>query len=104
MTPETQIIGAVNGTGADLVPLPVPNVGSTSTLAAVPMLPMLPAVPSGASALPSPFPPQVREYIRASKAENTLRGYQSDWRDFCAWCDARNLGALPAAPETVAAY
>ena len=27
-----------------------------------------------------PLPERVREYIRASKAENTLRGYQSDWR------------------------
>ena len=47
---------------------------------------------------------QVREYIRASKAENTLRGYQSDWRDFCAWCEARGLGPLPASAETVATY
>jgi site-specific recombinase XerD len=51
-----------------------------------------------------PLPERVREYIRASKAENTLRGYQSDWRDFCAWCESCGLGPLPAAPETVAAY
>jgi len=31
---------------------------------------------------------QVREYILASKAASTLRGYQSDWRAFCAWCEA----------------
>src|SRR6184192_2130076 len=47
---------------------------------------------------------QVREYIRASKAENTLRGYESDWRDFCGWCEGRGLCRLPAPPETVAAY
>ncbi len=47
---------------------------------------------------------QVREYIRASKAENTLRGYSADWRDFCAWSDAHGLSPLPAAPESVAAY
>jgi hypothetical protein len=61
MTPETQIIGPVTGqaqTGADGSPLP--PLSSPS---------MLPAVPS--------LPSQVREYIRASKAENTLRGYQS---------------------------
>jgi Phage integrase, N-terminal SAM-like domain len=51
-----------------------------------------------------PLPEQVREYIRASKAENTLRGYQSDWRHFCAWCESHGLGPLPANPETVAAY
>src|SRR5476649_1696504 len=69
--------------GADLVPLP-----------AVPTLPV-PAVP---------LPAQVREYIRASKAENTLRGYQSDWRNFCAWCEGHGLCPLPAVPETVASY
>jgi integrase len=47
---------------------------------------------------------QVRDYIRASKAENTLRAYQSDWQHFAAWCQAQGLPALPAAPETVAAY
>jgi hypothetical protein len=52
-TPDTSVIGPVGEKGADMVPLP--------------SLPSL---------------EQVREYIRASKAENTLRGYQSDWRDF----------------------
>jgi site-specific recombinase XerD len=47
---------------------------------------------------------QVREFVRASKAVNTLRGYQSDWRDFCAWCEERALGPLPASSESVAAY
>src|SRR5262249_32265387 len=47
---------------------------------------------------------QVRQYIRASKAASTLRGYQSDWRAFCAWSEARGLRPLPAMPETVAAY
>jgi site-specific recombinase XerD len=55
---------------------------------------------------PSPYPSldQVREYIRASKAENTLRGYQSDWRAFCAWCEVQQVCPLPANPETVAAF
>ena len=52
----------------------------------------------------SPLPAQVREFIRASKAENTLRGYQSDWREFCAWCDGRGLTPLPASSDAVAAY
>jgi len=87
MTPGTEVIGPALGTGtgrgADAVPLPP--------------LPVLPA-------LPSPLPAQVREYIRASKAENTLRGYQSDWRGFCSWCEGRNVCPLPAAAEAVAAY
>ena len=74
MTPETSIIGPVQDKGADAVPLP---------------------------ALPSE---QVRQYIRASKAESTLRGYQSDWRHFCTWCQSRRINSLPAEPDRVAAY
>jgi site-specific recombinase XerD len=58
----------------------------------------------GADVVPSPSLDQVREFIRASKAESTLRGYKSDWRHFCEWCDVRELGPLPASPETVASY
>jgi integrase len=82
--PAAELIGPVQDTGADLVPLPTPN----------------------AEPVPSPQPSleQVREYIRASKAESTLRGYSADWRDFCAWAEAHGLPPLPAAPESVAAY
>ena len=54
--------------------------------------------------IPPPSLERVREYIRASKAENTLRGYQSDWRSFCTWCEAGRQCPLPALPGTVAAY
>src|SRR6185369_6088520 len=54
--------------------------------------------------LPPPSLDQAREFIRLSKAENTLRGYRADWRDFCTWCDRSNVRPLPAAPESVAAY
>jgi integrase len=47
---------------------------------------------------------QARDFIRASKAENTLRGYRSDWRDFIGWAEAHHVCPLPASPETVAAY
>jgi integrase len=63
-----------------------------------------PITGAGAIPLPAPTLERVREFIRASKAESTLRGYRSDWRDFCSWCGVRNLGALPASPETVASY
>jgi site-specific recombinase XerD len=95
MQSENQFIGSVNGMGADLVPLPV--VTTLPTLPAIPSVPTLPA-------LPSPLPSAVREFIRASKAESTLRGYQSDWRDFCAWSDEKGLAPLPALPEAIAAY
>lgn len=51
-----------------------------------------------------PLPSNVREFIKASKAENTLRGYQADWRHFCGWCESRGLQPLPAAADAVAAY
>src|SRR2546425_11387847 len=59
---------------------------------------------AGADAVPLPSLEQVREYIRASKAENTLRGYQSDWRDFCAWCESHDIRPMPATVEAVASY
>jgi integrase len=43
-------------------------------------------------------------YERNSKAENTRRGYRSDWRSFDAWCTSAGLPSLPATPETVALY
>jgi integrase len=43
-------------------------------------------------------------YVVASKAPNTVAGYRSDWGQFTAWCAARHLEALPAAPATVADY
>jgi integrase len=58
----------------------------------------------GADVAPLPSLEQVRQFIRASKAESTLRGYQSDWRHFCAWCEVHGLCPMPALPETVAAY
>jgi integrase len=57
----------------------------------------------GADIVP-PSLDQAREFARHSKAENTLRGYRADWRDFCARCESHGLSPLPAAPETVAAY
>ena len=76
MTRETEIIGPVHGS----------TTGKRADLVPLPSL------------------DQVRQYIRASKAENTLRSYQSDWRDFCAWCEAHGICPLPARPETVASF
>lgn len=44
------------------------------------------------------------EFATHARAEATLRGYRSDWADFGSWCLQMDLQALPAAPETVAAY
>jgi site-specific recombinase XerD len=58
----------------------------------------------GADMVPLPLPEQVREFIRASKAESTVRGYHADWTHFCAWCEAQTVSPLPATPEAVASY
>ena len=58
----------------------------------------------GTDVVPSPTLEQVREFIRVSKAENTLRGYRADWREFCGWCEAHGVGPLPASADTVASY
>jgi hypothetical protein len=41
---------------------------------------------------------------KAEKALSTRKAYGTDFRLFTAWCDARGVRELPAAPETVAAY
>ncbi len=62
-----------------------------------------PTKQTGADVVPSPSE-QVREYIRASKAESTIRGYRADWREFCGWCESSGVNPLPASPEVVASY
>ena len=42
--------------------------------------------------------------VRAAFSANTARALRSDLAIFGAWCTARGLGALPATPETVAAF
>ena len=59
---------------------------------------------TGADIVPPSSLEQVREFIRASKAQSTVRGYRADWRNFVAWCESHNLCPLPATPEAVAAY
>lgn len=58
----------------------------------------------GAEIIPPQTSQAVADFVRASKAENTLRGYRSDWREFNDWCETRDLCVLPANAETVASY
>jgi site-specific recombinase XerD len=44
------------------------------------------------------------DLARLEKADATRRAYGSDWRMFQSYCDERGTLALPAAPETVAAF
>lgn len=43
-------------------------------------------------------------YADADMASNTRRAYDSDWRDFSAWCDGHHVDALPATADVVALY
>jgi site-specific recombinase XerD len=44
------------------------------------------------------------QYRRASRSENTRRAYRSAVARFCDWCAIHGRTALPASPETVAAF
>lgn len=54
--------------------------------------------------LPGDLAARVGDLRNASKAANTVRAYQADWRRWQAWCDQHAQVALPAHPDTVAAY
>ena len=43
-------------------------------------------------------------YARAEKAEATRRAYRSDFALFRGWCETKNIPALPAPPDAVAAF
>ncbi|MCJ2121052.1 site-specific integrase [Methylobacterium sp. J-077] len=65
----------------------------------------LPAVlPAYTSGLPAAAMALVQTYQRASKAASTVRAYTADANVFQAWCDRHGFEAVPARPETVAAF
>lgn len=47
---------------------------------------------------------KVKDYAKQSRADETWRAYENDWRTFEAWCSTHDVAALPATPDTVAAY
>jgi site-specific recombinase XerD len=66
----------------------------------------LPAVTETAK-LPASIAPELAAAIGLAKAEKapaTRKAYGTDFQLFREWCDAKGVSALPAAPETVAAY
>ena len=42
--------------------------------------------------------------LKNSKANNTLRAYQSDFRDFSAFCVKNGLSSIPTQPKVIAIY
>jgi site-specific recombinase XerD len=55
-------------------------------------------------ALPSEDLESAHDFAKEATAYNTKRGYRADFAAFQSWCSARDVNALPAAPETVAAF
>ena len=53
---------------------------------------------------PAEIAADARDYVAASRAENTTRVYRTGWAQFTAWCDEHGLAPLPAGAETVACY
>ena len=70
------------------------------------------ALTRGAVPATTPRPPnlsdaeveEIRANVSASDAEHTKRAYRTAWATFTAFCEARGATALPALPETLAAY
>ncbi|CAJ62363.1 MULTISPECIES: site-specific integrase [Frankia] len=75
-------------------PLPVPMPGGSTAGGAAPL------------ALPAELAARVGDYARASRSASTWRAYDSDLRQFRAWCARRPAApsALPATAATVAGY
>lgn len=47
---------------------------------------------------------KARQSIYVARADNTIDAYQSDWKDFCEWCDYHDVESFPAQPETIVNY
>ena len=42
--------------------------------------------------------------LRNSKARNTLRAYQSDFKDFSSFCSKNGFNSIPTEPKIIALY
>ena len=60
--------------------------------------------PASALAVPAADAEQARNYANAEKATATRKAYGADFLIFRAWCEERQLDAIPASPVTVAAF
>src|SRR5262245_46145779 len=55
-------------------------------------------------ALPADLVEDARAFTRAARSERTETAYRRAWAGFEAWCRRNGRQALPASPETVAAW
>ena len=45
-----------------------------------------------------------KELFTLEKSHSTIDAYESDWSDFCDWCNYRGIHFFPATPETIVNY
>lgn len=62
------------------------------------------ADPRWLTGVPDKYRDGLYELLEAATAPGTRRVYRGKLRLFLAWCQSEGLAALPASPETVAAY
>ena len=55
-------------------------------------------------ALPAHIVEATRDYRREALAPRTREAYADAWKQFAGWCAAMGRRAMPASPETVAAW
>jgi integrase len=60
--------------------------------------------PSGEVALPAELVDQTNAYMKEARSERTREAYRLAWKFFDEWCTANGRCALPASPETLAAW
>ena len=63
--------------------------------------PLAAASPAAISPLLADEIAAARSYRRQAKPQNTIRSYESDWRQFEAWCNQRGFDSLPARVQGV---
>lgn len=61
-----------------------------------------PSVP--AAAPPATHRAAIRKYRAASKAHETKRAMEKNWRSFASWCEAAGAAPFPCTPGTLEAY
>jgi hypothetical protein len=65
---------------------------------------LIPLSPATAGALTTAEIDLAMHFAENEKSAATRKAYAADWRDFAAWCAARDAMPLPAHPGIVAAY
>ena len=66
---------------------------------------LVPLPPAGGEiALPDALIERAKDYAKESLSPRTREAYGRWWRVFFAWCEKHGRQALPASPETIAAW